>query len=158
MKKILAVILATATAVSMFATSVSAAFNFYDSIETEAYLDAYDAVEVVVEDDRIIVTQPRYQSAADVIYITDVEGVMDFIEHLNFEGTDRTPEIFEVQKYENDAIEYGTVYMYDYSYVVEPKQEKEPFSYEREKARLGKTHIVQSPVMAWTTFLSCVQM
>ena len=125
MKKILAVILATATAVSMFATSVSAAFNFHDSIETEAYLGAYDAVEVEVEDNRIIVTQPRYQSAADVIYITDVEGVMDFIEHLNFEGTDRTPEIFEVQKYENDAIEYGTVYMYDYSYVVEPKQEKE---------------------------------
>ncbi len=128
MKKLMALLLAATTAISMFATSASALFTINSYAEDEGYLDAYTATSVRLTEQKIIVTQPQHKVGADPIVteIATIEDLIDFVEHLNFDAPDKAPMIFEAQKEitGNDSLRYGTIYMYDYALDIDPSENR----------------------------------
>ncbi len=128
MKKLFALLLAATTAISMFAASASALFTIDSYAESEAYLQAYAPVKLRLTEQKIIVTQPQHKTgAADIVTeISDVDGLKDFIEHLEFGAPDKTPVIFEALKETtgNNNLRYGKIYMYDYELNLDASKDK----------------------------------
>ncbi len=131
MKKLMALLLATATAISMFAGSVSA-INFDDEV---AYTGAYEPVQITFGDDEITVSQKYYKGTLDNptsdVYTKTIatgEDFVDFVNHLDLSDPYGAPEDLSTYVAMNPGVandKYGKIYMYDYLKDPSGKTERE---------------------------------
>lgn len=124
MKKILAFVLAAATAVSMFATSVSA----ISYLDEDAYTAGYNAAKVEFTGDGIKVTQKLSNGGADKV-TTIVSGVdlSNFIDHIVLGDPYGTPNSYDAYLELNPTTaeyDYGYIYMYDYLKNIDPDDDR----------------------------------
>ncbi len=128
MKKVLSLILAVTTVLTMFATCVSALFVIESYSESKAYLDAYSPTRIRLTEQKFIVTQPQHKTGANDIAteIATIEDLIEFSKHLDFSAPDKAPVIFEALKETtgNDDLRYGKIYMYDYAYNLDPSTDE----------------------------------
>ena len=125
MKKILAIALAAATAVSMFATSVSAAIDYAD--ET-AYNAGYYAVKLTFGTDKITVNQKYIDATTGTeanitaVEVDDISELTEFVDHLVFDEVASVEvENYTTAKANESDLPYGNIYMYDYEKDLEAK-------------------------------------
>ena len=120
MKKLMALLLAATTAISMFAGSVSA-INFDDEV---AFTGLYTPVKVAFSDGKITVTQDYYTgdiaaptSGQNVVEITGGVDFVAFVEHIELGEPYGAPEDYNTYVAMNPGLmteKYGRIYMYDY--------------------------------------------
>ncbi len=121
MKKLMALLLAATTAISMFATSASAV-AFDDEL---AYTGAYIPAEVTLNGDEITVVQNylvgdtgSYTTETNTKVITTGTDLKAFVEHIELGEPFGAPEDFSAYVAMNPGLAndtYGKIYMYDYA-------------------------------------------
>ncbi len=130
MKKILAMILAVATAISMFASvSVSGIFVIDSYVENEGFLDAYNPVSLVLTSSEIVVVQkqedPTKSDIVTRINDSNKEEFIRFVDHLELGDPNGTPAIFEtLNELADGNLRYGKIYMYDYDKGINPEDNR----------------------------------
>jgi len=126
MKKLMALLLAATTAISMFAGSVSA----IDFENEAAYTGAYIPAEVTFSAGKITVSQDYLDKDGNVLNnTTEITGGVDFVafvEHIELGEPYGAPEDYSTYVALNPGLatdKYGRIYMYDY--LVDPVGETE---------------------------------
>ena len=117
MKKILALVLAAATAFSMFGASISASAAV-DYLDGTAFLNDYKPTSVTVAEDKVTVKQPLADGTTNTIEINTISDLLNFAAHIELGEPSGKPVSFEAFKELNGSyrdVDYGIIYMYDYA-------------------------------------------